>query len=99
MIGGKVMMDRNAPEGVLDTAQSSYDDWKALIEAWHGRGRGLYAMSPRFAITSTPEQMEMAEAFVAEHPDCTCRRTSRRTATRSTSQRRSIRRRGNSRRL
>jgi guanine deaminase len=70
MIGGKVMMDRNAPEGLCDTAQSSYDDTKALIARWHKRGRGLYAISPRFAITSTPEQMAMAQALVAEHPDC-----------------------------
>ncbi|NMA98645.1 MAG: guanine deaminase [Phyllobacteriaceae bacterium] len=70
MVGGKVMMDRNAPEGLLDTAQSGYDDTKALIARWHGRGRGLYAISPRFAITSTPEQMEAAQALVAEHPEC-----------------------------
>ena len=69
MIGGKVMMDRNAPAAVLDTPQSSYDETKALIERWHGRGRGLYAISPRFAITSTPTQLEMAQALVAEHPD------------------------------
>ncbi|KKB07264.1 guanine deaminase [Devosia chinhatensis] len=69
MVGGKVMMDRNAPEGLCDTAQSGYDDTKALIARWHGRGRGLYAISPRFAITSTPEQMEAARALVAEHPD------------------------------
>lgn len=70
MVGGKVMMDRNAPEDLLDTAQSSYDDTKALIARWHKRGRGLYAISPRFAITSTPEQMEMAQALVREHADC-----------------------------
>jgi len=70
MIGGKVMMDRNAPEALRDTAQSSYDDSKALIEKWHGRGRGLYAISPRFAITSTPEQMDAAKTLVAENPDC-----------------------------
>ena len=70
MIGGKVMMDRNAPEGVLDTPQSSYDDSKTLIDRWHGTGRSLYAISPRFAITSTPQQLEMAEALVREHPDC-----------------------------
>ena len=69
MIGGKVMMDRNCPTGVRDTAQASYDDSKALIARWHGQGRALYAISPRFAITSTPEQMEMAQALVAEHPD------------------------------
>lgn len=70
MIGGKVMMDRNAPDGVFDTPQSSYDDTRALIDKWHNRGRSLYAISPRFAITSTPQQMEMAQALVAEHPDC-----------------------------
>jgi guanine deaminase len=70
MIAGKVMMDRNAPDGVTDTPQSGYDDTKSLIAEWHGRGRQLYAVTPRFAITSSPEQMEMAGALVAEHPDC-----------------------------
>lgn len=70
MIGGKVMMDRNAPDGVLDTAHSSYDDSKALIAKWHGKGRAQYAITPRFAITSTPAQLDMAGALVAEHPDC-----------------------------
>ncbi len=68
-IAGKVMMDRNAPDGVLDTAQSGYDDTKALIGQWHGKGRQLYAVTPRFAITSTPEQMEMAGALMREHPE------------------------------
>ena len=70
MIGGKVMMDRNAPDAVCDTAQSSYDDTLALIDRWHGKGRGLYAISPRFAITSTPEQLEAAQSLVAAHPTC-----------------------------
>lgn len=69
-IGGKVLMDRNAPDGLLDTPQTGYDDTTALISDWHGNGRALYAISPRFAITSTPEQMEMAQALVAENPDC-----------------------------
>ncbi|MBX3574635.1 MAG: guanine deaminase [Mesorhizobium sp.] len=69
-IAGKVMMDRNAPAGVLDTPQSSYDDTKALIAEWHGRGRQLYAITPRFAITSSPAQLEMAQALAREHPDC-----------------------------
>ena len=69
VIAGKVMMDRNAPETVQDTPQSGYDDTKALIAEWHGKGRGLYAITPRFAITSTPEQMEMAQALAREHPD------------------------------
>jgi guanine deaminase len=70
MIAGKVMMDRNAPDGVTDTPQSGYDDTKALIEEWHGKGRQNYAITPRFAITSSPEQMEMAGALVREFPDC-----------------------------
>ncbi|MBZ9984863.1 guanine deaminase [Mesorhizobium sp. BR-1-1-8] len=68
-IAGKVMMDRNAPDGVLDTPQSGYDDSKALIREWHGKGRQLYAITPRFAITSSPEQMEMAGALCREYPD------------------------------
>lgn len=70
MIGGKVMMDRNAPDGLMDTPQSGYDDTQALIRDWHGKGRASYAVTPRFAITSTPMQMEMAQALVAENPDC-----------------------------
>ncbi|MDG4894395.1 MULTISPECIES: guanine deaminase [unclassified Mesorhizobium] len=68
-IAGKVMMDRNAPDGVRDTPRSGYDDTKALIAEWHGKGRQLYAITPRFAITSSPEQMEMAGALCREHPD------------------------------
>ncbi len=70
MIAGKVMMDRNAPEALTDTAQSGYRDSKALIARWHGKGRQLYAITPRFAITSTPEQMAAAGKLAAEHPDC-----------------------------
>ncbi len=70
MIAGKVMMDRNAPEAVLDTPQQGYDDSKALIAAWHGRGRQRYAITPRFAITSTPEQLAMTGQLAREHPDC-----------------------------
>jgi len=68
MIAGKVMMDRGAPEALLDTAQSSYDDSKALIDHWHGKDRQLYAVTPRFAITSTPAQLEAAGALLKEHP-------------------------------
>lgn len=68
MLAGKVMMDRNAPDGVLDTAQASYDDSRALIETWHGRGRLEYVITPRFAITSTPEQLRAAGALAAENP-------------------------------
>lgn len=70
MIAGKTMMDRNAPDAVLDTPQSGYDDSKALIADWHGRGRCSYAITPRFAITSSPAQMEMARALATEHPEC-----------------------------
>ncbi|TGN54799.1 guanine deaminase [Paracoccus liaowanqingii] len=70
MVAGKVMMDRNAPPEVLDTPQQGYDDSRALIEAWHGTGRQRYAITPRFAITSSPEQLDMAGQLAAEHPDC-----------------------------
>ncbi|MCF8480838.1 MAG: guanine deaminase [Rhodospirillum sp.] len=70
MICGKVMMDREAPDALRDTAQSAHDDSKALIERWHGRGRGLYAITPRFAITSTPAQLEAAGALLSAYPDC-----------------------------
>jgi guanine deaminase len=70
MIAGKVLMNRNAPPGLLDTTQAGYDDSKALIERWHGRGRLMYAITPRFAATSTPDQLEVCGALKAEFPDC-----------------------------
>lgn len=70
MIGGKVMMDRNCPKALKDSAQSSYDASKALIEKWHNSDRQKYAITPRFAITSTPEQLEMAGALLKENPSC-----------------------------
>lgn len=70
MIAGKVMMDRNAPDALTDTPASSYADSKALITRWHGKGRQLYAVTPRFAITSSPEQLAAAGRLAAEHPDC-----------------------------
>jgi guanine deaminase len=70
MLGGKVMMDRNAPQALLDTAQSSYDDSRRQLQKWHGRGRAHYAITPRFAITSTPAQLEAAQTLAREFPDC-----------------------------
>lgn len=69
MIAGKVMMDRHAPKYLLDTAQSSYEDSQKLIEKWHHKNRLLYAVTPRFAITSTPEQLHLAGKLLQEYPD------------------------------
>ncbi|MET0358441.1 MAG: guanine deaminase, partial [Pararhizobium sp.] len=69
MVAGKVMMDRNAPQGLLDTPEMGYDETRAVIEQWHGKGRNHVAITPRFAITSTPEQMSAAQALAAEFPD------------------------------
>ena len=69
MIAGKVMMDRNAPQGLLDTPQTGYDETRAVIEQWHGKGRNHVAITPRFAITSTHQQMEMTQALAREFPD------------------------------
>ncbi|MFQ3325021.1 MAG: guanine deaminase [Pseudomonadales bacterium] len=68
MIAGKVMMDRNAPDYLLDSAESSYQDSKALIEKWHERGRLRYAVTPRFAPTSTAAQLSKAGQLLQEHP-------------------------------
>ena len=69
MLAGKVLMDRGAPAGLLDTAQSGYDESKSLIARWQGRGRQHYAVTPRFAVTSSPEQLEAAGALLREHPE------------------------------
>ncbi|CAN7408899.1 guanine deaminase [Rhizobium sp. LjRoot258] len=69
MVGGKVMMDRNAPQGLLDTPQMGYDETRQIIAEWHGKGRCHVAITPRFAITSTPAQMEATQALAREFPD------------------------------
>lgn len=68
LIAGKVMMDRHAPEALCDTAKSSYTESKQLIEKWHENGRALYAITPRFAPTSTDEQLSMAGQLKQEFP-------------------------------
>jgi guanine deaminase len=70
LAAGKVLMDRNAPAGLCDTAQTGYDQSQALIAKWHGRGRLLYAITPRFAGTSSPEQLAAAGALWRTHRDC-----------------------------
>lgn len=70
LIAGKVMMDRNAPPGLLDTAEQGYADSKALIGRWHGVDRLGYAVTPRFAVTSSEPQLEAAGALLREHPGC-----------------------------
>jgi guanine deaminase len=70
LAAGKVLMDRNAPDGLRDTAQSGYDESQALIAKWHGRDRLLYAITPRFAGTSSPEQLAAAGTLWREHRDC-----------------------------
>ena len=69
MIAGKVLMDRNAPDYLTDTPESGYADSKELIERWHGKGRLHYAVTPRFAPTSTPEQLTLAGQLLGEYPD------------------------------
>ncbi len=68
MIAGKALMDRNAPEALSDTPQRGYDESKALIARWKGRGRLDYAVTPRFAVTSTEAQLEAAGALLRENP-------------------------------
>jgi len=69
LLAGKMMMDSHAPAAILDTAQASYDDSKALIERWHKRGRCLYTVTPRFALTSSPRQLELAGVLMREHAE------------------------------
>jgi guanine deaminase len=69
LIAGKVLMDRHAPAALSDTVETGRADTEALIRAWRGRGRLGYAVTPRFAVTSSPEQLAMAGAVAAAHPD------------------------------
>jgi guanine deaminase len=66
---GKTMMDRNAPPALLENARDSYDQSRALLQKWHRCGLLRYAITPRFAPTSTPELLEAAGQLKREFPD------------------------------
>ena len=68
LIAGKVLMDRHAPDSLRDDVVLAEADCSALIERWHGRGRIAYAVTPRFAATSSPGQLAMAGRLLARHP-------------------------------
>ncbi|HLU07939.1 MAG TPA: guanine deaminase, partial [Woeseiaceae bacterium] len=69
LIAGKVLMDKNCPEDLRDTPETGYEQSKQLIEKWHGRDRLSYAVTPRFAITSSEEQLREAGRLLQEYPD------------------------------
>ena len=69
LIGGKVLMDEHCPDALRDDPESGYADSKALIEKWHGKGRLGYAITPRFALTSSESQLDAAGRLAAEFPD------------------------------
>lgn len=68
IVSGKTLMDRNAPAALTDTAESGRAESEALIARWRGRGRLGYAVTPRFALTSTPAQLTTAGELLAAHP-------------------------------
>ena len=63
ILAGKVLMDRHAPTALTDTPESGYEDSKSLIERWHGKNRLHYCITPRFAPSCTPAQLEAAGAL------------------------------------
>ncbi|MGK3137302.1 guanine deaminase [Pantoea trifolii] len=69
LIAGKVMMDRNAPEYLTETPEESYQHTRELIERWHQRGRLSYALTPRFAPTSSPALLDKVRQLREEFPD------------------------------
>lgn len=66
---GKTMMDRHAPDSLLEKARDSYDQSRELLVKWHNRGLLRYAITPRFAPTSTPQLLEYAGDLKREFPD------------------------------
>jgi len=68
IIAGKVLMDRHAPDNLRDDVAGAERVCIDQIERWHGQGRIAYAVTPRFAATSTPEQLAMAGRLCATHP-------------------------------
>ncbi len=70
MITGKTMMDRLAPDNVLDTPETAGRDSQELINKWNGKGRLKYAITPRFAVTSTDAQLQVTGDLYKDNPDC-----------------------------
>ena len=68
LVAGKVLMDRHAPAGLTDDVAGAERDCEALIQRWHGQGRNRYAVTIRFAVTSTPAQLAMAGELGRRHP-------------------------------
>jgi guanine deaminase len=69
IIAGQLLMSRNAPDFLLNDAETAYGQTKEQIQTWHNKGRSLYAITPRFAITSTPEELTLAGKLKQEFPD------------------------------
>ena len=69
MVAGKVLMDRNCPEFLRDSAESGVRESEDLIKKWHKRGRQMYAITPRFAPTSSEAQMQLAGELAQAYPD------------------------------
>lgn len=67
---GKTLMDRACPETVRDDPEDGIVESAELIARWHGRGRAVYAITPRFAITSTRTQLRLAAELLAANPTC-----------------------------
>jgi len=70
MVAGKVLMDRNSPEYLRDTPATGECDSRELLEKWHGHDRLSYAVTPRFAVTSSEAQLESAGQLAKAFPDC-----------------------------
>jgi guanine deaminase len=66
---GKVCMDRNAPDYLLDTPEQAYEQSLELLEEWHGVDRLEYALTPRFAPTSSSRQLELLGRIAEDHPE------------------------------
>ncbi len=69
VIAGRTMMDRNCPAYLRDTADASYAESRELIETWHGRDRLAFAVTPRFAPSCSPRQLERAGELLGEFED------------------------------
>ncbi len=68
VITGKVLQDRHSPDGLRDDVVQAEKDCIDLIRRWHGTDRLAYAVTVRFAPTSSPEQLAMAGALCASDP-------------------------------
>ena len=67
IVSGQVLSDRRLRPELHQTPDEAYRDCSDLIRRFHRRGRLLYAVTPRFALSASEAMLEVCQTLLAEH--------------------------------